>query len=67
LRALSGSRASASRIRCNSSGSTGLFLPPALTAASRAASGAFEKAVQTLREAGLVVTVVGRGTFVARA
>jgi DNA-binding GntR family transcriptional regulator len=26
-----------------------------------------EKAVQTLREAGLVVTVVGRGTFVARA
>ena len=25
-----------------------------------------EKAVQTLREAGLVVTVVGRGTFVAR-
>ena len=26
-----------------------------------------EKAVQSLREAGLVVTVVGRGTFVARA
>jgi DNA-binding GntR family transcriptional regulator len=25
-----------------------------------------EKAVQSLREAGLVVTVVGRGTFVAR-